>query len=65
LFRSPRILRRVSNANPTAASEDIYLTENVGTAGSKPALSDVKFKDYANGTYVAARSYFVTITVAG
>ena len=25
----------------------------------------MKFKDYANGTYVAARSYFVTITVAG
>ncbi len=33
---------------------DIYLTENVGIAGSTPALSDVKFKDYANGIYVAA-----------
>ena len=52
-------------ANPIAASVDIYLTENVGIAGSTPALSDVKFKDYANGIYVAAGSYFVTITVAG
>ncbi len=25
----------------------------------------MKFKDYANGTYVAARSYFLTITVVG
>ncbi|UPR46898.1 DUF4397 domain-containing protein [Vibrio cyclitrophicus] len=52
-------------ANPIAASVDIYLTENVGIAGSTPALSNVKFKDYANGIYVAAGSYFVTITVAG
>ncbi|OEE99308.1 hypothetical protein BCT92_06845 [Vibrio sp. 10N.261.52.E5] len=37
----------------------------MGIAGSTPALSDVKFKDYANGIYVAAGSYFVTITVAG
>lgn len=48
-----------------AASVDIYLTENVGISGSTPALSDVKFKDYANGIYVAAGSYYVTITVAG
>ncbi|MEZ8783367.1 DUF4397 domain-containing protein [Vibrio splendidus] len=52
-------------ANPVAASVDIYLTENVGISGSTPALSDVKFKDYANGIYVAAGSYYVTITVAG
>ncbi|MEL0609609.1 DUF4397 domain-containing protein [Vibrio echinoideorum] len=52
-------------ANPIAASVDIYLTENVGISGSTPALSDVKFKDYANGIYVAAGSYYVTITVAG
>ncbi|MCF7505823.1 DUF4397 domain-containing protein [Vibrio sp. L3-7] len=52
-------------ANPIAASVDIYLTENVGISGSTPALSDVKFKDYANGIYMAAGSYYVTITVAG
>lgn len=52
-------------ANPIAASVDIYLTENVGISGSTPALSDVKFKDYANGIYLAAGSYYVTITVAG
>ncbi len=37
----------------------------MGIAGSTPALSDVKFKDYANGIYVAAGTYYVTITVAG
>ena len=52
-------------ANPIAALVDIYLTENVGISGSTPALSNVKFKDYANGIYVAAGSYYVTITVAG
>ena len=52
-------------ANPIAASVDIYLTENAGISGSTPALSDVKFKDYANGIYVAAGTYYVTITVAG
>ncbi|CDT50610.1 hypothetical protein VCR31J2_110040 [Vibrio coralliirubri] len=52
-------------ANPIAASVDIYLTENVGISGSTPALSDVKFKEYANGIYVAAGTYYVTITVAG
>ena len=52
-------------ANPIAASVDIYLTENVGISGSTPALSNVKFKDYANGIYVAAGTYYVTITVAG
>ncbi|MEZ9501193.1 DUF4397 domain-containing protein [Vibrio sp. 10N.286.51.B11] len=52
-------------ANPIAASVDIYLTENAGISGSTPALSDVKFRDYANGIYVTAGSYFVTITVAG
>ncbi len=52
-------------ANPIAASVDIYLTENTGIAGSTPALSDVKFKDYVNGIYVAAGTYYVTITVAG
>ncbi|WP_299689489.1 DUF4397 domain-containing protein [uncultured Vibrio sp.] len=52
-------------ANPIAASVDIYLTENAGISGSTPALSDVKFKDYANGIYVAAGNYYVTITVAG
>jgi hypothetical protein len=44
---------------------DLFLIENVGISGSTPALSDVKFKDYANGIYVAAGSYYVTITVAG
>ena len=52
-------------ANPIAALVDIYLTENVGISGSTPVLSNVKFKDYANGIYVAAGSYYVTITVAG
>lgn len=52
-------------ANPIAASVDIYLTENTGIAGSTPALSNVKFKDFANGIYVAAGTYYVTITVAG
>ncbi|PMK83891.1 2-dehydropantoate 2-reductase [Vibrio cyclitrophicus] len=52
-------------ANPIAALVDIYLTENVGISGSTPALSNVKFKDYANGIYVEAGSYYVTITVAG
>ncbi|OEE07061.1 2-dehydropantoate 2-reductase [Vibrio cyclitrophicus ZF270] len=52
-------------ANPIAALVDIYLTENVGISGSTPALSNVKCKDYANGIYVAAGSYYVTITVAG
>ncbi|MEZ8805621.1 DUF4397 domain-containing protein [Vibrio atlanticus] len=52
-------------ANPIAASVDIYLTENVGISGSTPALSNVKFKDFANGIYVAAGTYYVTITVAG
>ncbi|MCZ8501648.1 DUF4397 domain-containing protein [Vibrio lentus] len=59
------VLNITHAANPVAASVDIYLTENVGISGSTPALSDVKFKDYANGIYVAAGSYFVTITVAG
>lgn len=59
------VLNITHAANPVAASVDIYLTENVGISGSTPALSDVKFKDYANGIYVAAGSYYVTITVAG
>ncbi|MEZ9339267.1 DUF4397 domain-containing protein [Vibrio splendidus] len=44
------------NRRPVATSAVLNITH---------ALSDVKFKDYANGIYVAAGSYFVTITVAG
>nr|PMJ55849.1 hypothetical protein BCU19_16040 [Vibrio cyclitrophicus] len=37
----------------------------MGTSAIALTLRDIKLKDYANGIYVAAGSYYVTITVAG
>ncbi len=66
VFLSKHFLVKNDSLNPSLNPVfDLFLTENVGISGSTPALSDVKFKDYVNGIYVAAGTYYVTITVAG
>ncbi|EGR2298843.1 hypothetical protein D0814_01225 [Vibrio parahaemolyticus] len=52
-------------ANPVAEMVDIYLTTSVGIEGSDPTITNFAFKESAKGLYVAAGTYYVTVTVAG
>lgn len=52
-------------ANPVAEFVDVYLTANSSIDGSDPALSNFAYKESVGGVYVAAGTYFLTITVAG
>ncbi|EIZ1313809.1 DUF4397 domain-containing protein [Vibrio parahaemolyticus] len=52
-------------ANPVAEMVDIYLTTSVGIEGSDPTITNFAYKESAKGLYVAAGTYYVTVTVAG
>ncbi|EJG1617873.1 DUF4397 domain-containing protein [Vibrio parahaemolyticus] len=52
-------------ANPVAEVVDIYLTTSVGIEGSDPTITNFAYKESAKGLYVAAGTYYVTVTVAG
>ncbi|EGQ9181709.1 DUF4397 domain-containing protein [Vibrio parahaemolyticus] len=52
-------------ANPVAEMVDIYLTTSVGTEGSDPTITNFAYKESVKGLYVAAGTYYVTVTVAG
>lgn len=52
-------------ANPVAEMVDIYLTTSVGIEGSDPTITNFAYKERAKGLYVAAGTYYVTVTVAG
>ncbi|MBC8657381.1 DUF4397 domain-containing protein [Vibrio parahaemolyticus] len=52
-------------ANPVAEMVDIYLTTSVGIKGSDPTITNFAYKESAKGLYVAAGTYYVTVTVAG
>lgn len=66
VFLSQYILTQNYAFSPRSNSVfELFLTENMGTSAIALTLRDIKLKDYANGIYVAAGSYYVTITVAG
>ncbi|EJS4058333.1 DUF4397 domain-containing protein [Vibrio parahaemolyticus] len=52
-------------ANPVAEMVDIYLTTSVGIEGSDPTITNFAYKESVKGLYVAAGTYYVTVTVAG
>ncbi len=52
-------------ANPVAEVVDIYLTTSAGIEGSDPTITNFAYKESAKGLYVAAGTYYVTVTVAG
>ncbi|EME0892458.1 DUF4397 domain-containing protein [Vibrio parahaemolyticus] len=52
-------------ANPVAEMVDVYLTTSVGIEGSDPTITNFAYKESAKGLYVAAGTYYVTVTVAG
>ncbi|EJM7845677.1 DUF4397 domain-containing protein [Vibrio parahaemolyticus] len=51
--------------NPVAEMVDIYLTTSVGIECSDPTITNFAYKESAKGLYVAAGTYYVTVTVAG
>ncbi len=48
--------------NPAAAAVDIYLTASMDITSSSPALEDFTYKQSAQQVYVAAGTYYVTVT---
>lgn len=52
-------------ANPVAEMVDIYLTTSVGIEGSDPTITNFAYKESVKRLYVAAGTYYVTVTVAG
>ncbi|EGQ8502049.1 DUF4397 domain-containing protein [Vibrio parahaemolyticus] len=52
-------------ANPVAEMVDIYLTTSVGIEGSDPTITNFAYRESVKGLYVAAGTYYVTVTVAG
>ncbi|PFG55516.1 uncharacterized protein DUF4397 [Vibrio sp. ES.051] len=52
-------------ANPIASMVDIYLTTSTGIDGSDPTFTNFAYKESLQGIYVAAGTYYVTVTVAG
>lgn len=52
-------------ANSVAEVVDIYLTTSAGIEGSDPTITNFAYKESAKGWYVAAGTYYVTVTVAG
>ncbi|HHY0405386.1 TPA: DUF4397 domain-containing protein [Vibrio parahaemolyticus] len=52
-------------ANPVAEMVDIYLTTSVGIEGSDPTITNFACKESVKRLYVAAGTYYVTVTVAG
>ncbi len=52
-------------ANSVAEVVDIYLTTSAGIEGSDPTITNFAYKESAKGLYVAAGTYYVTVTVAG
>jgi hypothetical protein len=55
----------VIHAAPSASTVDVYLTETSDITSASPAISGFDFKEDQQGVYVAAGTYFVTVTPTG
>lgn len=55
----------VIHAAPDASTVDVYLTASTDISSASPAISSFDFKESEQGIYVAAGSYFVTVTPTG
>nr|WP_245688413.1 DUF4397 domain-containing protein [Vibrio sonorensis] len=55
----------VIHGAPDASTVDVYLTSSTDISSATPAISSFNFKDATQGVYVAAGTYFVTVTPTG